>query len=377
MRNFLKHIYTLGIKEVKSFFNDKVFLLFVVWGFTLNIITAANSGNMDIKNASLAIVNEDNSALSRNITTALREPFFKKPVNITFGEINNDMDMGNYTFVIVIPDHFQADLLAGKTAEIQLNIDATVMSQAYIGSGYIKQIINQEVQNFLDLHGKNTGFSPFEQVIRIKYNPNTISEWFMAIAQMITMGTMLSMMLPAVALVREKESGTIEHLLVMPLTPNEIMLSKIWSNSLIILIFAIMSMFVVVKLYFNVKIHGSLILFFIGFIIFQFNVTSLGVMLATFASNTAQLALLTIVVMMPMSFLSGMYTPMESMAPILQKVMFLSPMKHCMDFAFAVVFRGAGFFEVWQPMLWMLIMGITLFTLSSMRFNRWFNSSSR
>ena len=209
MRNFLKHVYTLGIKEVKSFFNDKIFLLFVIWGFTLNIIAAANSGNMDIKNASLAIVNEDGSALTRNITTALREPFFKKPANITFGEINNDMDMGKYTFVVVIPEHFQADLLGGKNAEIQLNIDATVMSQAYIGSGYIKQIINQEIQNFVDANDEKTDFSPFEQVIRIKYNPNTISEWFMAIAQMITMGTMLSMMLPAVALVREKESGTI------------------------------------------------------------------------------------------------------------------------------------------------------------------------
>jgi len=377
MRNFVKHVYTLGIKELKSFFNDKVFLLFVIWGFTLNIIAAANSGNMDIKNASLAVVNEDNSTLSRDIITALRQPFFKKPVPITFGEIDYNMDMGNYTFVVVIPEHFQADLLAGKNAEIQLNIDATVMSQAYIGSGYIKQIINQEVQNFLNIHGKNNGFSPFQQVIRIKYNPNTISEWFMAIAQMITMGTMLSMMLPAVALVREKESGTIEHLLVMPLTPSEIMLSKIWSNSLIILMFAIMSMFVVVKGYFKVDIHGSLILFFIGFIIFQFNVTSLGIMLSTFAGNTAQLALLTIVVMMPMTFLSGMYTPMESMAPLLQEIMFLSPMKHCMDFAFAVVFRGAGFYEVWQPMLWMLGMGTTLFVLSSLRFNRWFNSSNQ
>ena len=377
MRNFLKHILTLGIKEFKSFFNDKVFLVFVIWGFTLNIIVAANSGNMDIKNASIAVVNEDGSTLSRNITMALREPYFKKPQNITFKEIDDAMDMGEYTFVVVIPEHFEADLLANKKAEIQLDIDATVMSQAYIGSGYIKQIINQEISNFLTLNGKNTGFTPFEQVIRIKYNPNTISEWFMAIAQIITMGTMLSIMLPAVALVREKEAGTIEHLLVLPLTPQEIMMSKIWSNSLIILIFAIMSMFVVVKQYFGVKIQGSLFLFFVGFVIFQFSITSLGIMIATFANNTAQLALLSILVMMPMTFLSGMYTPMESMAPILQKIMFLSPLKHCMDFAFAVVFRGAGFFEIWQPMFYMLLMGIILFVLSSLRFNRWFNSSNR
>ena len=338
---------------------------------------AANSGNMDIKNASVAVVNEDNSTLSRDIIKGLRKPYFKNPVNIYYADIDRDLDAGKYTFIIVIPEHFEADLLAGKTAEIQLNIDATVMSQAYIGSGYIKQIINMEINNYLQKNEINRNFSELEQVIRIKYNPNTISEWFMAVAQMITMATMLSMMLPAVAMVREKESGTIDHLLVMPLTPQEIMLSKIWSNSLIILCFAIMSMWVVIKGYYHVPVEGSLVLFFIGFIIFQFNITSLGIMLSTFANNTAQLALLTIMVMMPMVFLSGMYTPMESMAPFLQKLMYLSPLKHCMDFSFALIFRGATIFEVWSPIAWMLGMGIALFIISSIRFNRWFRSNNR
>ena len=287
------------------------------------------------------------------------------------------MDMGNYTFVLVIPSRFQANLLSGKTAEIQLNIDATVMTQGYIGSNYIKQIVTQEIENYLMENGKQPQISSYDHIVRIKYNPNIISEWFMAIAQMVNQGTMLSMLLPAVAMVRERESGTIEHLLVMPLTAKEIMLSKIISNSLIILLFAIISMLTVVRGYFNVNIQGSLWLFFFGFILFQFNVTSLGIALSTFANNTAQLALLTMAVMMPISFLSGMYTPMESMAPILQKVMFLSPLKHCMDFTYPVIFRGAGFFEVWKPMLWMLGMGILLFSLSSFRFNRWFNNASK
>ena len=251
------------------------------------------------------------------------------------------------------------------------------MSQAYVGSGYIKQIISGEISNFLSVKDNSNKFDTFKQIIRVKYNPNMISEWFMAIAQIMNIGTILSMMLPAVALVREKESGTIEHLLVMPLTPKEIMLSKIWSNSVIILVFAIMSMFVIIKGYFNVDIKGSLLLFFIGFIIFQFNVTSLGIAIATFANNTAQLALLIIMIMMPMTFLSGMYTPMESMAPLLQKIMFVSPLKHCMDFAFAVVFRGATIVEVWKPILWMLGMGMILFTLSLLRFKNWFNNASK
>ena len=116
---------------------------------------------------------------------------------------------------------------------------------------------------------------------------------------------------------------------------------------------------------------------FIGFIIFQFNITSLGIVLSTFANNTAQLALLIILVMMPMTFLSGMYTPMESMAPFIQKLMFLSPLKHCMDFSFAVIFRGATLKEAWKPIVWMLSMGTGLFIFSSLRFNRWFNNNNR
>jgi len=373
----LKHIYILGKKEIKSFLNDKIFVIFVVWAFTLNVVIAADAGNLEVKNAAIAVVNEDQSSLSRNITKGLRQPYFQEPVEIAFADIDDSLDKGKYSFVVVIPEHFQANLLAQKPTEIQLNIDATVISQAYIGSNYIKEIINNEIANYLQtsLVANNDLRPTFEQVIRVKYNPNRQSEWFMSVAEIIMMGTILSIMLHAVALVREKESGTIEHLLVMPITPQEIMLSKIWSNNLIIFVFSIAAMIFIVQGHYGVKIQGSLVLFFVGFIIFQFSIASLGVVLATFANNTAQLALLTVAVMMPMVFLSGAYTPMESMSPLVQKIMFLSPLKHCMDFSFAVIFRGSTLLEAWKPLFLMGLYGVILFTFSSLKFNSWFNSA--
>ena len=272
----LKRIYTLGKKEIKSFLNDKVFVIFVVWAFTLNIIIAADAGNLEVKNAAIAIVNEDQSSLSRSITKGLRQPYFQEPIEISFADIDNSIDKGKYSFILVIPEHFQANLLAQKPTEIQLNIDATVMSQAYVGSNYIKQIINNEISNYLEtsLTAKSDSRPVFEQVIRVKYNPNMQSEWFMSVAEMIMMGTILSIMLPAVALVREKESGTIEHLLVMPITPQEIMISKIWSNNLVILLFAIASLLIVIQGHYGVQIQGSILLFFFGFVIFQFSIAS-------------------------------------------------------------------------------------------------------
>lgn len=374
--DFIKHTYILGFKEIKSFFNDKVFVVFIIWAFTLNIISASNSSRSEVNNAAVAVVNEDNSIISRNIIAGLRGPYFQNPNIITYDKINNGLDTGKYTFVIVIPEHFQADLLAGKNAEIQLNIDATAVSQAYNGSNYIKTIINNEVDNFVKNEKDNSKFKNFEQVIRVKYNPNRISGWYASVIQIIMKGTMLSMMLPAVALVREKERGTIEHLLVMPITPTEIMFSKIWSNAIIILGFAIMSLFLIVKGYFGVKVLGSTFLFFFGFMIFQFSLTSLGMMLATFTANIAQLALLIMVFMVPLNFLSGTYVPMESMSPFMQNLMFLSPLKLFIDFSIPIIFKGATLDEVWQPLFYMFLVGTILFVVAALRFKQWFNKSN-
>ncbi len=375
-KNFIKHTYILGLKEVKSFFNDKVFVIFIIWAFTLNIISASNSSRSEVNNAAIAIVNEDNSMVSRNIIAGLRGPYFQEPDIIAYDEINDSLDTGKYTFVIVIPEHFQADLLAGKSTEIQLNIDATAVSQAYNGSNYIKTIINREIDKFVKDKKDDSKFKNFEQVVRVKYNPNRISGWYASVVQIIMKGTMLSMMLPAVALVREKERGTIEHLLVMPITPTEIMFSKIWSNAIIILGFAIMSLFLIVEWYFGVKVLGSTFLFFFGFMIFQFSLTSLGMMLATFTANIAQLALLIMVFMVPLNFLSGTYVPMESMSPFMQKLMFLSPLKLFIDFSIPIIFKGATLDEVWQPLLYMLLVGSTLFIVAALRFKQWFNKSN-
>ncbi len=376
VRLFIKHSTVLGFKEIKSFFSDKVFVVFIIWAFTLNIISASNSSKTDVNNAAVAVVNEDGSVLSRNIISALRKPYFQTPDIITFDEIDDDLDNGKYIFVIVIPEHFEANLLSGKPSEIQLNIDATAVSQAYNGSNYIKTIINDEINQYLENIETSTHFTDFEQVIRIKYNPNGISSWYMSISQIIMKGTMLSMLLPAVALVREKERGTIEHLLVMPIRPSEIMFSKIWSNAVIVLCFAMLALFLIVEGYFKVKVLGSTFLFFFGFMIFQFSITSLGIVLATFTSNVAQLALLTMMFMVPLNFLSGTYVPMESMSPFIQRLMFLSPLKLFIDFSIPIVFKGATLNEVWKPLLYMFLLGIFLFTIANLKFRSWFNKSN-
>lgn len=376
---FLKNTILLSYKEIKSFLTDKVFLIFVVYAFSLDIIAAAEGVALELRNASVAYIDEDNSQLSRNFFQAMQEPYFQKPERIEFGDIKENLDDGKYIFVVVVPNNFLSDLLANKNPKVQINIDATAVSQAFIGDLHIRSIIMQETDRFLQTLPEvsvERSQIDLDQVVRIRYNANRDSRLFMAIGDMIVMITLISMILPAIALIREKEKGTIEHLMVMPLKPTQILLAKILSNGLIMIIATLCSLVVIIGMYYNIIVQGSLFLFLLGVVIFQFSAASLGVVIATFSRNSAQLALLIFLVMMPIIFLSGIFTPQESMHPIVQEIMFLSPLKHATDFFMAIVFRGASLMEIWHELAAIFIVGSVLFVMASLRFKRWFSTSS-
>ncbi len=172
---------------------------------------------MELRNASVAIVDEDRSAAFRpHHRRAACRRSSSRPQPIGLNEIDAAMDAGRYTFVIDIPPRFQADLEARRNPTIQLNVDATAMSQAGRGAGYIQSIIAQEVQRFRGVH-RRAPESPVRLVTRAKFNPNLTETWFLAVSQIINNITMLAIILSGAAVVREREHGTIEHLLVMPL----------------------------------------------------------------------------------------------------------------------------------------------------------------
>ncbi|MBN0779898.1 ABC transporter permease, partial [Pseudomonas aeruginosa] len=159
---------------------------------------------------------------------AFYRPWFLEPELITADEMDAGLDAGRYTFAINIPPNFQRDVLADRQPEIQVNVDATRMSQAFTGNGYIQNIITGEVNSFIARYRDNSVL-PVELAVRMRFNPNLEQERFGAVMAIINNITMLAIVLTGSALIREREHGTIEHLLVMPVTPFEIMLAKIWS----------------------------------------------------------------------------------------------------------------------------------------------------
>lgn len=365
----LANIYRLGVKELWSLWRDPAMLVLIVFAFTVSVYTSANALPETMHNAPIAIVDEDESALSRQIVSAFFPPQFIPPRMITPAEIDPGMDAGIYTFVLHIPSGFQRDLLAGRQAQIQLNTDATRMTQAFTGSGYIQQIVQGEVTEFLNRYRARATL-PVALEVRARFNPTLNKSWFGALAQIINQITMLSIVLTGAALIREREHGTIEHLLVMPVTPFEIMVSKVWSMGLVVLVVSALSLNLVVRGLMGVPVAGSLPLFFAGAALVLFSTTSLGIFLATLARNMPQFGMLLILVLLPLQMLSGGSTPRESMPEVVQNIMLLAPTTHFVQLGQAILFRGAGISVVWPQFLAAAAIGAFFFGFALARFRR-------
>jgi ABC-2 type transport system permease protein len=361
------NIFWLGIKELRSFLHDYVLLGLVIYAFSLAVILQARSNSQELYNASIAIVDEDHSELSRRIAHTFLPPLFQTPRLIAERDVVPLMNKGQYTFVVDIPPNFQRDVLGGRRPAIQVNVDATAMVQAGLGSSYAQQIIATEITDFVS-RSEGVPLSPVNLAVRIVFNPNLTTAWFTSVMSILNNVTMLAIVLAGAALVREREHGTIDHLLVMPLTPFEIAMSKVWANGLVITVAVGLSLYIVVRAFLGVPIAGSIPLFLLGVMIYLFFATAIGIFLGTVARSMPQLGLLYMLVFLPMNMLSGSNTPLESMPPWLATVMQASPSTHFVSFAQSILYRGAGLDVVWPQFLAVALIGGLFFVLSVLRF---------
>jgi len=371
----LSNIFWLGTKELRSVLSDWVLLGFVIYSFSLAVISQAQSNSQELYHASIGVVDEDHSELSRRITHAFLLPYFKPPVALAQADVEHLMNIGQYTFVVDIPLNFQRDVLARHQPEIQVNVDATAMVQAGLGSGYAEQIINTEIAQFLS-HAEPVAVLPANLAIRIAFNPNVATAWFTSVMGIISSITLLAIILAGAALVREREHGTMDHLMVMPLSPFEIAMSKIWANGFVIAVATGLSLYLVVRLLLHVPIAGSIPLFMLGTVLYLFFATAIGLFLGTVARSMPQLGLLYMLVAVPMNVLSGNATPLESMPPWLAMAMQASPSTHFVSFAQAILYRGAGLDVVWPQFVAVAGIASLFLVLSLLRFRSALSSAS-
>ncbi len=363
----LMNIVQLGIKEMRSVWFDKILLFFLIWSFSFGLYESANSQSTELRNAAIAVVNEDRSPLSLRLLDALRPPEFLPPQLIEFSDVDPGLDEGRFTFTLHIPAGFQRDVLAGHRPAIQLNIDATRMNEAFIGAGYLQNIVTDEVTRFLQGFQAESSL-PIGLAVRMQYNPNLNGVWFFGAMELVNNITFMSIILAGAALIREREHGTIEHLLVMPLTPFQVMAAKIWANALVVLTVAGLSLWIVVQGALAMPVLGSVSLFLIAAMLHLFSTTALGILLATVARSMPQFALLMILIVVPLNMLSGSSAPTESMPEMVQVVMLAAPTTHFVSLAQAILFRGADLSVVWPQLLAIVIIGVTFFLAALARF---------
>ncbi|TNF09454.1 MAG: ABC transporter permease [Pseudomonadales bacterium] len=365
----LANILHLGIKELRSLQHDLALVILILWAFSMGVYSAATSLPESLHNAAIAVVDEDQSQLSERLIQAFQQPYFRTPERIDLSQMDRGMDSGRYTFTLNIPPNFQRDVLAGRSPAIQLNVDATQVSMAFTGAGYIQNIGTSEVAEFVRRYRGDLQ-QPADLVLRVQFNPNLTRAWFGSVMEVINQITMLSIILTGAALIREREHGTVEHLLVMPVTPLEIMLAKVWSMGLVVLTAAALSLLLVVQGWLQVPIEGSIALFLLGAALHLFATTSMGIFFGTVARSMPQLGLLIILVLLPLQILSGGTTPRESMPELVQQIMLVAPTTHFVALAQAILYRGAGLAIVWPNLLAIVGIGTLFFLAALSRFRK-------
>lgn len=377
-RIWMQQIAVLSMKEIRQLLRDRALFIYTVYIFTANIIIAAGGASGELRDAAVRVHDADRSAASRDLIYGFQPPRFRLA-----GEVDSPaealrlLDRGEAQVVLDIPSDFTESLQRQQPSHVQALIDTSQANNGYLASSYAARIVarfsEEQAQRNVLRAGADLRRAPaIRNELRVWYNPGLNDKWFNTISELLTMVTVACILLPAAAMIREKERGTLEQLLVSPLTPLQIMLSKLLSMMLVMLCGTTVAVFGIMMPFYGVPFVGSVPLFFALTALYAFTNAGLGLAAATFARNSAQVGLVVLLMVMPIVMLSGTWTPMESMPAWLRSIMYLSPMRHYIEIAYGILLRGAGFGILWTSVLPMAAIGVALFALGLARFRRQF-----
>jgi len=368
----------MTVKELLQLSRDTALILFFLWAFSVNVYEAGQGIKMQLTNAPIAVYDADHSVSSRELIHRFHPPSFSLQ-----GELSDAaeglrwLDRGDAMAVLDIPPRFHESLIAGKQMAVQLQVDTTNSPQGLSVAGYAARIVSEfgldaSLQRMGGAAAETRSLPMVRSDHRVWYNPNQDETWFQSIAELLNMVTVFAVMLPAAALVREKERGTVEQLLVSPLTPFQIMFPKVLAMTLVILAGTAVSLFGILQAVFHVPMKGSLWLYFSLTGLYVFTTAGFGLFIATFTTNQAQVGLMTILVVAPMILLSGTWTPPEAMPEWIRDLMAFSPLHYFINIAYGILLKGVGVRVLWDSALAMALLGGALFGFGMWRFRKQF-----
>lgn len=365
-------------KELLQLFRDVPIVAFLVYSFTLAIYITGNGIRSQLHDASLLVHDADHSSSSRELMYRFQTPFFRLSGEVLDSrEGIRQLDRGAAIALLEIPPRFHEQLVAGEPTAVQLLVDTTNAPNGLSAASYAARIVARFGQeSAFERVGSVGGSSQDLPLImsdhRVWYNPDQNEAWFECISHLLRQITIFALLLPAAALVREKERGTVEQLLVSPLTPFQIMISKVLGMTVVILCATAVGLFGIMQPVFGVPIKGSIILFFSLTALFVVTTACMGLAAATLARNQGQVGMMTLLVAAPMLMLSGITAPMEAMPTWVRYLMVLSPLRYYIEIANGILLKGAGLNILWDSVLAMATLGAALFGFGMWRFRRQF-----
>ena len=353
----MKVFWAVFSKEILMFFRNFGLVLFVIYSFTLDIYTAAKGIDVKPKNVSIGYVDKTKGAITTKILTHFHKPEFKQPI-----EFQNEKELKKTIFnkKIIVGLIFDNDFYHTKT--INVLVDATNASQADVTLIYLKNILFKMSNIHLPLEIKS----------HILFNQNASSPYFMAISEMISVVTMLGLILIAIVFVKEKEQGTWDIMLLMPVDAKIIILAKFLSQIVILMIGIFIAMGIIVFGVFHTPMNGNFLYFLLLSFIYLFSISGIGLVIAAISKSVMQVSQYSLLVMMPMLFLSGTWTPINSMNWFLQKLSLLSPLRYYIQGVESIVFRGTQFVDLIPYFAGELFIGIILFYFGFKKIGRLF-----
>ncbi|HCO90794.1 MAG TPA: ABC transporter permease, partial [Alphaproteobacteria bacterium] len=332
--------------------------------------------SMEIRDYPVVVYDMAQSRTSRELISRLHKPYFKIVAHLRNEDaVVRYLDQGKASLAIIIPPEFERRVNAGETAQFQILSDGTLSMSATIAGGHIATIASEFGLELLSRTsamqaGAATALPRVDARIRVAYNANLVNAWFSAMLELFNITTMVAALLTAAAMVREKEYGTLEQLLVSPLRPAELFIAKVIPTVVIVPLLALGSLFTILQGVFDVPIRGSILLFYLVSLVYVFAAASLGLAIAVVARNVAQAMMILLLFLFPMMFLSGAFTPPESMATWMRYASLISPMRYYLDFGYQVLFKGNGIAEIWHDILGIFAVGSVMFGIAVWRFRR-------
>ncbi len=364
---FEGRLWSLVRKEIAQILRNKQLIVLLIIPPTLQLLVYGFALNPDVHNLKLGVVDYAQTADSRELVSAFTDNRIFIPQQFLFSEkaLATQVETGALTAGVVIPPEFSRRLANAETTEIQILVDGVDANTAGIASGYLAQMVQQYALTRLG----NAQTLPIQTEVTFLYNPGLASSWFFVPGVMGLVLTLIGTIVSSITVVREKDTGTLEQLLMTPAAEWEILLSKI-VPLFVLLMGDVMLALTIGRVIFNLPFRGSFLLFMGLSGLYVFVGISVGILLATVCQSQQQVVLTTFFINLPMVQLSGAIAPIETMPPFFQSLSWVNPLRHYIAIVRGILLKGVGLEALWGNALMLGAFVMVLFAVSTNRFRK-------